>query len=258
MCLSVRRIPCFWPKQSSRFQGAYVLNILTCNSIIFGFTDRIFVSQAMVIVWNYKEGTIKGSYETHKVGIVDLCFTCNSNFLVSLGGRDDGNVIIWDVQKNSPICGIFSSINICIDLHEEFQLMCVWLEKRRMFLHFFANECGKFNCINIHQMLRNDLPQDRSPATIRAVTHIMLRGRIFTASVSLPRATGHWRSGESRRKSVGCTVSTWKWASWSASSTASPWTRGTRSSIAALLPVISLKQGHIETVEKLVFVFFTN
>jgi len=83
------------------------LNILICNSIIFDFADYIFMSQAMVIVWNYKEGTMKGSYETHKVGIVDLCFTCNSNFLVSLGGRDDGNIIIWDVEKNSPICGIY-------------------------------------------------------------------------------------------------------------------------------------------------------
>lgn len=61
----------------------------------------------MVIVWDYKERAIRGSYETHKVGVEDLCFTSNSDFLVSLGGRDDGNVIVWDVRKNGPICGTF-------------------------------------------------------------------------------------------------------------------------------------------------------
>lgn len=82
--------------------------------------------QALVIVWNYKEGTIEGSHETHKVSVEDLCFTCNSDFLVSLGGRDDGNVIVWDVRKSSAICGIFPSNFLFIshdhaDLHENFQ-----------------------------------------------------------------------------------------------------------------------------------------
>lgn len=64
----------------------------------------------MVIVWDYKEGTMMGSYETHKVCVEDVCFTCNSDFLVSLGGRDDGHVIVWDVQKNSLTCGILSVV----------------------------------------------------------------------------------------------------------------------------------------------------
>lgn len=59
----------------------------------------------MVIVWDYKESAIRGSYETHKVSVADLCFTCNGDFLVSLGGRDDGNVIVWNVRNNSLICG---------------------------------------------------------------------------------------------------------------------------------------------------------
>lgn len=60
----------------------------------------------MVIVWDYKKREIKGSYEIHKVSVQDLCFTSNSVFLISIGGEDDGNVIVWDVQNNSPICGI--------------------------------------------------------------------------------------------------------------------------------------------------------
>lgn len=65
----------------------------------------------MVIIWNYKDRTMRGSYEIHKVGIEDMCFTCNSDFLVSLGGRDDGNVIVWDVRNNSPICGILANFS---------------------------------------------------------------------------------------------------------------------------------------------------
>jgi len=72
--------------------------------------------QAMVIIWNYKERTIKSSYTLHKVNIEDLCFTCNSKFLVSLGGKDDGNIIVWDVQNNSAICGIFLMLNCFVKL----------------------------------------------------------------------------------------------------------------------------------------------
>lgn len=59
----------------------------------------------MVIIWNYESREKKGSYELHKGQVLDVCFTCKSGFLISLGGRDDGNIIIWDIQKNMPICG---------------------------------------------------------------------------------------------------------------------------------------------------------
>ena len=61
--------------------------------------------QATVIVWDYEKKKIKGSHEIHKVRVDDLSFTCDSNYLVSLGGRDDGNIVVWDVQKNEAICG---------------------------------------------------------------------------------------------------------------------------------------------------------
>jgi len=113
----------------------------------------------MVIVWNYKEGTMKGNYETHKVGVVDLCFTCNSDFLVSLGGRDDGNVVVWDVQKSSLICGILHLILLSrTDLHEKFQ----WdVQKCRIFPEIPPSKhitiiitciCGNYN-IDVMLML---------------------------------------------------------------------------------------------------------
>ncbi|KAK0095663.1 hypothetical protein PV326_007707 [Microctonus aethiopoides] len=68
--------------------------------------------KAMVIIWNYESREKKGSYELHKGQVLDVCFTCKSGFLISLGGRDDGNIIIWDIQKNMPICGIYASTEI--------------------------------------------------------------------------------------------------------------------------------------------------
>ncbi|KAI4499977.1 hypothetical protein M0802_004847 [Mischocyttarus mexicanus] len=68
--------------------------------------------KATVIVWDYKTRTIKSSYEIHKVRVEDVCFTSDSNYLISLGGRDDGNVVIWDVKNNQAMCGSFASNEI--------------------------------------------------------------------------------------------------------------------------------------------------
>lgn len=59
----------------------------------------------MVIIWDYHNRTVKSSYEIHKVRVEDVCFTLDSNYLISLGGRDDGNVVIWDVRNNDAMCG---------------------------------------------------------------------------------------------------------------------------------------------------------
>lgn len=66
----------------------------------------------MVIVWDYEKKVMKGSYEIHKVRVEDLCFSSESNYLISLGGRDDGNIVIWNVRENEAICGTLHIINI--------------------------------------------------------------------------------------------------------------------------------------------------
>ncbi|XP_033214213.1 cilia- and flagella-associated protein 52 isoform X2 [Belonocnema kinseyi] len=65
--------------------------------------------KAMVIIWNYHEKKMKSSHEIHQVRVEDLCFSCESNYLISLGGRDDGNVVIWDVHNDEAICEISGS-----------------------------------------------------------------------------------------------------------------------------------------------------
>ncbi|XP_043464839.1 cilia- and flagella-associated protein 52-like isoform X2 [Leptopilina heterotoma] len=68
--------------------------------------------KAMVIVWDYEKKVMKSSYEIHKVRVEDLCFSSESNYLISLGGRDDGNIVIWNVRENEAICGSYASTEI--------------------------------------------------------------------------------------------------------------------------------------------------
>ncbi|XP_071650715.1 cilia- and flagella-associated protein 52 [Temnothorax longispinosus] len=158
-----------------RFLSGHTNNVSTlcvspCGEYVASGQNNHLGFKAMVIVWNYKEGTMKGSYETHKVGVVDLCFTCNSDFLVSLGGRDDGNVVVWDVRKSSLICGSFASNDTSgnannitrTNLHGECfvtagdRTLKIWrieAEKRRM--HNLDVEVGKLkrlvNCVAVDE-----------------------------------------------------------------------------------------------------------
>ncbi|KOC68786.1 WD repeat-containing protein 16 [Habropoda laboriosa] len=64
--------------------------------------------KATVIIWDYEGRKLKASYEMHKVRVEDVCFTANGRYLVSLGGRDDGRIVIWDVENGSPLSGTFA------------------------------------------------------------------------------------------------------------------------------------------------------
>ncbi|XP_001607842.2 cilia- and flagella-associated protein 52 [Nasonia vitripennis] len=86
--------------------------ISSCGKFIASGQINHLGFKAMVIIWDYREKKIKASHEIHKVRVEDLCFSCESNYLISLGGRDDGNVVIWDVNKNDALCGSFASTEI--------------------------------------------------------------------------------------------------------------------------------------------------
>lgn len=58
----------------------------------------------MVIIWDYINRKMKLNYEIHKVRVEDVCFTENGKYLISLGGRDDGRIIIWDIENETPLC----------------------------------------------------------------------------------------------------------------------------------------------------------
>ena len=61
--------------------------------------------KATVIIWDYEKRKMKASYEMHKVRVENVCFTQDGRYLISLGGRDDGYIVVWDVENQSPLCG---------------------------------------------------------------------------------------------------------------------------------------------------------
>ena len=61
--------------------------------------------KADIILWDFTSKQSLAKLNLHKVKVQDLVFSPNSNYLFSLGGQDDGSVVVWNVATREPICG---------------------------------------------------------------------------------------------------------------------------------------------------------
>lgn len=61
--------------------------------------------KATAIVWDYPSKRALFKLELHKVNVQALVFSPNDLYLASLGGCDDGSVVIWNMSNGEPICG---------------------------------------------------------------------------------------------------------------------------------------------------------
>lgn len=61
--------------------------------------------QADVIIWDFETGEVVHRLNLHKVKVEALAFAPNEQFLATLGGQDDNNLVIWDVESGTAICG---------------------------------------------------------------------------------------------------------------------------------------------------------
>ncbi|XP_022113569.2 cilia- and flagella-associated protein 52 [Pieris rapae] len=52
--------------------------------------------KASAKVWDFKKRTLLGTHELHKVRVEALTFSSDERYMISLGGRDDGCVVLWD------------------------------------------------------------------------------------------------------------------------------------------------------------------
>lgn len=55
--------------------------------------------RSYVIVWDWLTRSEKSRHELHRICVESLVFTANDAFLISLGGQDDGYLVVWDVKK---------------------------------------------------------------------------------------------------------------------------------------------------------------
>jgi len=75
-------------------------NLLASGQQTFmGFT-------AQLIVWDFNERKVLYRCNLHKVEVRALSFSPNNNYLASLGGQDDGSLVIWDMTNGQAICGL--------------------------------------------------------------------------------------------------------------------------------------------------------
>nr|XP_008994774.1 cilia- and flagella-associated protein 52 isoform X3 [Callithrix jacchus] len=61
--------------------------------------------KADIILWDYKKRKLLARLSLHKGKIEALAFSPNDLYLVSLGGPDDGSVVVWSIAKRDAICG---------------------------------------------------------------------------------------------------------------------------------------------------------
>jgi len=61
--------------------------------------------KADIIVWDYNLKSLYCKFPLHKVRVEALSFSCKESYLVSLGGQDDGSVVVWSIDRKESICG---------------------------------------------------------------------------------------------------------------------------------------------------------
>nr|AAH72072.1 MGC78960 protein [Xenopus laevis] len=61
--------------------------------------------KADILLWDYSRREACAKLTLHKVKVQALAFSPNDQYLVSLGGQDDGSVVVWNVAKREAICG---------------------------------------------------------------------------------------------------------------------------------------------------------
>lgn len=62
-------------------------------------------SRCPIIVWEFGTGRAIAKYESHTMRVQSAAFSCCERFLMSLGGLDDGTVIVYDLDRNEVLCG---------------------------------------------------------------------------------------------------------------------------------------------------------
>ena len=66
-----------------------------------------------VCVWELDSLTLRHRWSTHKGKVQSLSFSADSSLLVSLGGRDDMKLVVWDVATGTALCGSTAANESC-------------------------------------------------------------------------------------------------------------------------------------------------
>eukprot|EP00161_Ancyromonas_sigmoides_P001659 TRINITY_DN11424_c0_g1_i1.p2 TRINITY_DN11424_c0_g1~~TRINITY_DN11424_c0_g1_i1.p2 ORF type:complete len:620 (-),score=305.20 TRINITY_DN11424_c0_g1_i1:159-2018(-) len=59
---------------------------------------------AEVVVWDYATRSVVHRLSLHKVAVAALAFSPSGDYLASVGGQDDNNLVIWDLATGKAVC----------------------------------------------------------------------------------------------------------------------------------------------------------
>lgn len=65
--------------------------------------------KAPVIIWDFHKRVMLSRHEIHKVRIEALKFSTDDRYVTSLGGRDCGNIVVWNVEAGALLSGTEAS-----------------------------------------------------------------------------------------------------------------------------------------------------
>ncbi|XP_028988356.1 cilia- and flagella-associated protein 52 isoform X2 [Betta splendens] len=76
------------------------------NGLYIASGQVIFMGfKAVIIIWDFAGRSIYAELSLHQAKVESLAFSPNSKYLVSLGGQDDGSIVVWNVETKQAICG---------------------------------------------------------------------------------------------------------------------------------------------------------
>eukprot|EP00066_Takifugu_rubripes_P006911 XP_003972038.2 PREDICTED: cilia- and flagella-associated protein 52 [Takifugu rubripes] len=65
--------------------------------------------KAVIIIWDYPQRRSSAQLLLHEAKVEALDFSPDEKYLVSLGGQDDGRVVVWNVETRQAVCGSAAS-----------------------------------------------------------------------------------------------------------------------------------------------------
>ncbi|XP_050540995.1 cilia- and flagella-associated protein 52 [Daktulosphaira vitifoliae] len=99
-----------WPNKTQRFFEGHT-NVISAVAVsksgnYIGSGQVNYMGfRSPIIIWNFKNGQIITKYDSHKVRVEAISFSCCEQFFISLGGIDDSSVIVYDIGKKEVLCG---------------------------------------------------------------------------------------------------------------------------------------------------------
>ncbi|KAF0982496.1 hypothetical protein FDP41_011426 [Naegleria fowleri] len=113
--------------------------------------------KADIIVWDFEERKLMHRLNLHHAKVECLAFSDDEELLVSVGGKDDNCITVWNVQSGKPICGTnTTALGTCVQFfhNDRSTFMMAGKQMCRVYTIDFVNKRLDFVDCNLGQIKR--------------------------------------------------------------------------------------------------------